>query len=70
MTRLVPRSKAAILVETRSEKLERKALAQERRHKRMIEQQQIAQQMEDLMEKVFYFVFPLDKLDIYSNKTR
>jgi hypothetical protein len=57
MTRLVPRSKAAILVETRSEKLERKALAQERRHKRMIEQQQIAQQMEDLMEKVFYFVF-------------
>lgn len=47
-----PRSKAAIVVETRAEKIERKALAQERRQERLVEQQKIAQHMENLMEKV------------------
>jgi hypothetical protein len=54
MANSVPRSRAAIVVESRAEKLERKALAQERRHERLIEQQKIAQHMENLMEKVFY----------------
>lgn len=52
MIKSVPRSKAAIVVETRAEKVERKMLAQERRQERLIEQQKIAQHMEDLMEKV------------------
>ncbi|CAF2899332.1 unnamed protein product [Rotaria sp. Silwood2] len=54
MTILVPRSKAAIVVETRAEKVERKVLAQERKHERMVEQQKIAHHMENLMEKVLH----------------
>jgi len=54
MSILVPRSKAAIVVENQDEKLQRKVLAQQRKHERMVEQQKIAQHMEDLMEKVFY----------------
>ena len=52
MIKTVPRSKAAIVVETRAEKIERKLLAQKRRQERLIEQQKIAQQMEHLMERV------------------
>jgi hypothetical protein len=59
MSILVPRSKAAIVVETEAEKLERKAFAQERKHERMVEQQKIARRMEDLMEKVV-FIPPID----------
>ncbi|CAF3339698.1 unnamed protein product [Rotaria sp. Silwood1] len=54
MTILVPRSKAAIVVETRAEKIERKVLAQERKHERIVEQQKIAHHMENLMEKVLH----------------
>jgi hypothetical protein len=54
MTISVPRSKAGIVVENSAEKLERKVLAQERKHQRLVEQQKLAQQMENLMEKVFF----------------
>ncbi len=57
MSILVPRSKAAIVVETETEKVQRKVRAQERKHERIIEQQKIAQQMEDLMEKVILSIF-------------
>jgi hypothetical protein len=53
MAIIVPRPKAGIVVETLEEKIERKALAQERKHERYLEQQKLAQHMEDLMEKVF-----------------
>ena len=53
MTISVPRSKANIVVENSSDKLERKILAQERKQQRLIEQQKLAEQMENLMEKVF-----------------
>jgi hypothetical protein len=56
MAILVPRSKAAIVVETRAEKVERKILAQERKQERLIEQQKLAQHMENLMEKVFLLI--------------
>ncbi|CAF0817014.1 unnamed protein product [Rotaria sordida] len=62
MTILVPRSKAAIVVETRAEKVERKVLAQERKHERIVEQQKIANHMENLMEKVLHET-PLSKKD-------
>jgi hypothetical protein len=54
MSILIPRSKAGIVVENSAEKIERKTLAQERKHERLIEQQKLAQQMENLMEKVFF----------------
>jgi hypothetical protein len=57
MTISVPRSKASIIAENSTDKLERKMLAQERKHQRFIEQQKLAQQMENLMEKVFGFFF-------------
>lgn len=57
MSILVPRSKAAIVVETETEKVQRKVCAQERKHERIIEQQKLAQQMEDLMEKVILSIF-------------
>lgn len=52
MSALIPRSKAAIVVENEHEKVERKALVQERNHQRVLEQQKLARQMEHLMEKV------------------
>ncbi len=54
MSILVPPSKAAIVVESQSEKVQRKVLVQERKHERIVEQQKLAQHMEDLMKKVFY----------------
>lgn len=54
MMKAVPHTKTAIVVETRTEKHERKLLAQERRQERLIEQQKIVQQMEILMEKVIH----------------
>jgi len=54
MSIVVPRSKAAIIVETQGEKVQRKVLVQERKHERILEQQKLAQHMEDLMKKVFY----------------
>jgi hypothetical protein len=54
MSILIPRAKAGIVVENSTEKIERKTLAQERKHERLIEQQKLAQQMENLMEKVFF----------------
>jgi len=57
MTILVPPSKAAIVVESQSEKVQRKVLAQERKHERIVEQQKLSQHMEDLMKKVFYLFF-------------
>lgn len=53
MTVLVPRTTAGIVVETDTEKIERKTLAQERKHERIDEQQKMAQHIESLMEKVF-----------------
>lgn len=54
MMKAVPHTKTAIVVETRTEKHERKLLAQERRQERLVEQQKIVQQMEILMEKVIH----------------
>ncbi|UJR28021.1 hypothetical protein I4U23_009280 [Adineta vaga] len=52
MAVVVPHTKAAIFVENRSDKLQRKTLAQNRKHERLVEQQKIARHMEDLMDKV------------------
>jgi hypothetical protein len=52
MIQSVPRSKAAIVIETRAERNERKVLAQKRLQERHVEQQRMVQQMEQLMEKV------------------
>lgn len=54
---LLARSRAAIIVENSNEKIERKILVQERKHERILEQQQLAQRMEHLMEKVEHFLF-------------
>lgn len=66
MAILVPRSKAAIVVETRAEKIERKVLAQERRQERLIEQQKMAQHMENLMEKVFFMNVLMKEFDLFK----
>lgn len=56
MSLLIPQSKTAMIIENSTEKIERKILAQERKQERFIEQQKIAQRMENLMEKVFLFL--------------
>ena len=54
---LVSRSRAAIVVESTNEKIERKALVQERKHQRLLEQKKLAERMEHLMEKVSHLLF-------------
>ena len=49
---IVPRTKPAIAVENRTEKHQRKVLAQERRQERLVEQRKMIVHMEGLMEKV------------------
>ncbi|CAF0827229.1 unnamed protein product [Adineta ricciae] len=49
---IVPRTKPSIAVENRSEKHQRKVLAQERRQERLVEQRKMIVHMEGLMEKI------------------
>ncbi|CAF0900255.1 unnamed protein product [Adineta ricciae] len=49
---IVPRTKPTIAVENRSEKHQRKVLAQERRQERLVEQRKMVVNMEGLMEKI------------------
>ncbi|CAF0786889.1 unnamed protein product [Adineta steineri] len=61
-TVIIPRSKLAVVGESQSEKLERKVHAQERKQERLVEQQKLAQHMENLMEKVIHET-PLSRKD-------
>ncbi|CAF4250506.1 unnamed protein product [Adineta steineri] len=61
-TVVIPRSKLAVVGESQSEKLERKAHAQEQKQERLAEQQKLVQHMENLMEKVIHET-PLSRKD-------
>lgn len=58
MSIVIPRSKGSI-VENSGEKLERKALIEERKHERSVEKQKISDHMENLMSKVLLFILNL-----------